>query len=68
MAWLTANLSTLLIVIGIALLAVEVGVFGFSVLLLFFIGLACIVSGALAMSAGYVTWPSRWAMRRRARH
>jgi uncharacterized membrane protein len=31
MAWLTDNLSILLIIIGIALLAVEVGVFGFSV-------------------------------------
>lgn len=47
MDWLNANLSTLLIIIGIALLAVEVGVFGFSVLVLFFIGLACIVTGVL---------------------
>jgi membrane protein implicated in regulation of membrane protease activity len=47
MAWLTDNLSILLIIIGIALLAVEVGVFGFSVFLLFFIGLACIVTGIM---------------------
>jgi membrane protein implicated in regulation of membrane protease activity len=47
MAWLTANLSILLIIIGIALLAVEVGVFGFSVFLLFFVGLACIVTGVM---------------------
>ena len=47
MVWLTANLSTLLIIIGIALLAIEVGVFGFSVFLLFFIGLACIVTGIM---------------------
>jgi membrane protein implicated in regulation of membrane protease activity len=47
MAWLTDNLSILLIIIGIALLAVEVGVFGFSVFLLFFVGLACIVTGIM---------------------
>jgi inner membrane protein len=47
MAWLTGNLSILLIIIGVALLAVEVGVFGFSVFLLFFVGLACIVTGIM---------------------
>ena len=47
MGWLTANIGTLLIVLGIALLAIEVGLFGFSVFILFFIGLACIVSGLL---------------------
>lgn len=47
MAWLTDNLPILLIIIGIALLAVEVGVFGFSVFLLFFVGLACIVTGIM---------------------
>lgn len=47
MSWLTANLATLLLIIGIALLAVEVGVFGFSVFLLFFVGLACIVTGVM---------------------
>jgi hypothetical protein len=47
MAWLTNNLTTLLIVLGIALLVVEVAVLGFSVFILFFIGLACIVTGLL---------------------
>jgi inner membrane protein len=47
MAWLSANLSILLIIVGIALLAVEVGVFGFTVFLLFFVGLACIVTGIM---------------------
>ena len=47
MAWLTANLATLLLIVGIALLAVEVGVFGFSVFLLFFNGLACVVTGVM---------------------
>ncbi len=47
MGWLTDNLATLLIIIGIALLAIEVAVFGFSVFLLFFIGLACIVTGVM---------------------
>lgn len=47
MAWLTDNIVPLLIIVGIALLALEVGVFGFSVFLLFFVGLACIVTGIL---------------------
>lgn len=46
-SWLTSNFATLLIVIGIALLIVEVAVLGFSVFILFFIGLACIVTGLL---------------------
>jgi inner membrane protein len=58
MAWLTDNLATLLIIIGIALLVVEVAVFGFSLFLLFFIGLACIVTGVmmLAIIPETVTW------------
>jgi membrane protein implicated in regulation of membrane protease activity len=58
MAWLTDNLSILLIIIGIALLAVEVGVFGFSVFLLFFVGLACIVTGIMMqfLIPATVTW------------
>ena len=47
MNWLNDNLATLLLIIGIALLAIEVGVFGFSVFLLFFVGLACIVTGVM---------------------
>lgn len=47
MAWLTDNIVALLVISGIVLLALEVGVFGFSVFLLFFLGLACIVTGLL---------------------
>ncbi|MGV3593290.1 MAG: NfeD family protein [Gammaproteobacteria bacterium] len=47
MDWLSSNIATLLLIIGIALLAVEVGVFGFSVFLLFFVGLACIVTAVM---------------------
>jgi len=46
-AWLTSNLATVLIVTGLALLAIEVAVLGFSVFILFFFGLACIVTGLL---------------------
>lgn len=49
MAWLTDNLATLLIILGIALLAVEVGIFGFSLFLLFFVGMACIVTGLMML-------------------
>lgn len=47
MGWLADNYATLLIVLGIALLAIEVGLLGFSVFILFFIGLACIITGLL---------------------
>src|SRR5687767_13729744 len=47
MTWLTDNFATLLVVLGVALLVIEVGVFGFSLFILFFIGLACIVTGIL---------------------
>ncbi len=47
MSWFTENFYTLLIVLGFGLLVLEVAVFGFSVFILFFIGLACIVTGAL---------------------
>lgn len=50
MEWLANNFPTLLIVLGIALLAIEVGLLGFSVFILFFIGLACIVTGLLMLS------------------
>lgn len=50
MEWLANNLPTLLIALGIALLAVEVAVLGFSVFILFFIGLACIVTGLLMLT------------------
>lgn len=47
MTWLTDNIIALLIIVGIVLLAIEVGVLGFSVFLLFFVGLACIGTGLL---------------------
>ncbi|MES2625289.1 MAG: NfeD family protein [Pseudomonadota bacterium] len=47
MTWLTDNFASLLVVLGIALLVIEVGVLGFSLLILVFIGLACIVAGIL---------------------
>lgn len=49
MEWLASNFSTLLIFLGIVLLVIEVGLLGFSVFLLFFVGLACMVTGALIM-------------------
>jgi membrane protein implicated in regulation of membrane protease activity len=47
MTWLTDSFSTLLVVLGVALLVIEVGVFGFSLFILFFVGLACILTGIL---------------------
>lgn len=47
MEWLSANIATVLLIVGLALLAVEVGVFGFSVFLLFFVGLACVVTAVM---------------------
>ncbi len=47
MSIFTENLASTLIVLGFVMLALEVVVFGFSVFILFFLGLACIVSGAL---------------------
>jgi membrane protein implicated in regulation of membrane protease activity len=49
MEWLASNFASLLIFCGIVLLVIEVGLLGFSVFLLFFIGLACITTGALIM-------------------
>lgn len=47
MEWLINNFSTALVVIGLALLVIEIAVLGFSVFILFFVGLACIVTGLL---------------------
>ncbi len=47
MEWLASNLAYLLIFIGLALLAIEVAVLGFSVMILFFIGLGCLITGIL---------------------
>lgn len=45
--WINENFATLLIVLGFTLMVVEVVLLGLAVLMLFFIGLACIVTGAL---------------------
>lgn len=47
MDWLNANLAYVLIFLGFALLAIEVAVLGFSVMILFFIGLGCLLTGIL---------------------
>jgi membrane protein implicated in regulation of membrane protease activity len=47
MAWFDSNFPLLLVVVGIALLAIEVGLLGFSVFILFFLGLASIATGLL---------------------
>lgn len=47
MEWIANNMATFLIFIGLALLAIEVAVLGFSVVILFFIGLGCLLTGVL---------------------
>lgn len=47
MTWINENFASLLIALGFALLVVEVVFLGLSVFVLFFLGLACIVTGAL---------------------
>lgn len=47
MEWITNNMAATLVVIGLALLAIEVAVLGFSVVVLFFIGLGCLLTGVL---------------------
>jgi len=49
MEWLASNFSTLLVFLGIVLLVIEVGLLGFSVFILFFVGLACIATGGIIM-------------------
>jgi len=40
-------MATILIFVGLALLAIEVAVLGFSVVILFFIGIGCLLTGVL---------------------
>jgi membrane protein implicated in regulation of membrane protease activity len=47
MNWMSNNLSEILIMAGLALLAIEVVVLGFSTFVLFFVGLAAVVVGGL---------------------
>jgi inner membrane protein len=49
MEWLASNFASLLVFFGVVLLVIEVGLLGFSVFILFFVGLACILTGALIM-------------------
>ena len=53
METLNSYLPTLLVFLGLAMLAIEVGVLGFSIMILFFIGLGCLATGLL-MFAGIV--------------
>lgn len=43
-------MATLLIFLGLGLLAIEVAVLGFSVMILFFIGLGCLAAGLLMLT------------------
>ncbi len=47
MNWISNNLSESLIMAGLALLAIEVVVLGFSTFVLFFVGLAALAAGGL---------------------
>jgi len=47
MEWLGANISGIILFLGITLLAVEMLVFAFSSFILFFVGLACLITGLL---------------------
>ncbi|MFQ3235534.1 MAG: hypothetical protein ACI9C4_001093 [Paraglaciecola sp.] len=47
MMWLTDNLAQSLIALGLIMLAMEILIFGFATFVLFFVGLAAVISGAL---------------------
>ena len=47
MDWLTNNLAESLIIVGLALLVFEVVVLGFSTFVLFFVGIAAVITGVL---------------------
>ncbi|MFT5811071.1 MAG: hypothetical protein ACI9KM_001835, partial [Rubritalea sp.] len=47
MDWLSNNLAQSLIIAGLALLVIEVVVLGFSTFVLFFVGLAAVITGGL---------------------
>jgi membrane protein implicated in regulation of membrane protease activity len=51
MDWVSNNLAESLIIVGLALLVIEVVVLGFSTFVLFFVGLAAVITGGL-MSTG----------------
>lgn len=47
MDWISNNLAEGLIIVGLALLVIEVMVLGFSTFVLFFVGLAAVITGGL---------------------
>ena len=47
MDWVTANMAESLIIVGLLLLAIEIAVLGFSSFVLFFVGLAAVLTGGL---------------------
>ena len=47
MSWINQHLVEVLFIVGLALLAIEIGVLGFSTFILFFIGLAAVLSGVI---------------------
>jgi membrane protein implicated in regulation of membrane protease activity len=47
MDWATANMAESLIILGLVLLAIEIAVLGFSTFVLFFVGLAAVITGGL---------------------
>ena len=47
MDWVTANMAESLIILGLVLLAIEIVVLGFSTFVLFFVGLAAVLTGGL---------------------
>ena len=53
MDWVSNNLAESLIIVGLALLVVEVVVLGFSTFVFFFVGLAAVITGGL-MRIGFL--------------
>ncbi|MFT4995004.1 MAG: hypothetical protein ACI965_002046 [Paraglaciecola sp.] len=47
MDWVAANMAESLIIVGLVLLAIEITVLGFSTFVLFFVGLAAVITGGL---------------------
>ena len=47
MDWVAANMAESLIILGLVLLAIEIAVLGFSTFVLFFVGLAAVITGGL---------------------
>lgn len=47
MEWITNNMASILIFLGLALLAIEVLVLGFAGVIFFFLGLGCLLTGLL---------------------